>query len=243
MFGCDGSTDSISPNSQAAATFQLADARLSWSLQELAAACEASIQEPDSPEDGKAAYGRNNKAVFAVVADYLSSNRCDFKRLLSGFAKDRDRHEFDYVRNAVILCLIRKNDNKRLTELLAVNCPVERMWLTNSIEYLLVNSLRRQGVTLLCNAWSRSDSPENRQRIVAALRRSFQPLGVEAASDDNYVVEVQRWLHAEQDNYVLNYNYTLKYATMLPDPEQIPLLIPKNQTAAVPGTNPPPLEL
>lgn len=203
------------------------------------------VRQAPKARDGKAAYTLAGKIQQDVVEAYLNRAEVNLEPLLEEIAQDFGKDNFRHFRNSLIFYFLKQGDPENLTRLLSVNCPVDRMGLGESIESAVAmwpeTATKGKEILVLCDAWSVSKSPENRRRLIVALRRGFQPMGITADDDAEFVAKVRKWKAEQRDSLVPNEDYRGKYGTVSERRTDIPLYIPASeQRPARTTTLPPP---
>lgn len=237
--GASGADQEIDRPSDDAGEFQL--------LKELLRRIDEYIARAEKPEDDKAAYGQASRLTTEVVKNYVRSKEYDQTIVLREFDQEAIPHEFAYLRNHFIYVYLDIRDVEALTRLLAVNCPVDRMGLGQSIESTLVirSSEATDGkeVLVLCDAWRMAKSKGNQMHLVGALRRGFEPMGIVAKDDAEYVNKVRKWMAESREAYEPNPDYPFKYHILAFQGKPLPLFVPKGSVEKWDGkTNYPEVE-
>lgn len=99
-------------------------------------------------------------------------------------------------------------DRESLVQLLAVQCPDYTYWPV-TIENYLVNYGKKlkDPILVLGEANSRSQSPQARHALAAAVRRAFVDQGIQGKDDSEYVANAMKWYEAEKGSLVVNWRY------------------------------------
>ncbi|MCC9607336.1 hypothetical protein LOC68_13295 [Blastopirellula sp. JC732] len=199
-------------------------------LAQLAKSSAEAAQNFPKSDNPKADYGVQADAGWKIVQQYLDSKDRNDDRLVEELRLDFQRNQYRGVRNDILFALIAKDDDAALTAVLAVNCPEDRMGLGQAIEGAIAISdqpaMKRRGMLVLCDAWERSKSEANRERIVAALRRGFRPMGLNVEKDAPFIKSVRQWVANEQPKFAFNPDYALKGSAPFMRPDEIPLYLP-----------------
>ena len=188
------------------------------------------IRQAEMPENPKSAYGEQARLTGNVVKSYVNSKEYAPEIVLRELSREPFPDRYGYLRNHFIYVYLENRDVDGLTRLLAVNCPEGRMGLAESIESVLAHwpaeATKAQGVLVLCNAWKMSKSKENRKRLITALRRGLEPMGIIAKDDADYVNQVRKWLAENREAFEPNPDYRFKYKMLALQGKQIPLFVP-----------------
>ena len=92
-------------------------------------------------------------------------------------------------------------DRERLVALLSKRCPNRIHWPENVEFYLAVRAKRlRDPILILGEAYSKSQVPETRHALAAAVRRGFVDLGIRGKDDAEYVKNAMQWYVAEEES-------------------------------------------
>lgn len=222
-----------------------ADAEQYPLLKEIDRRAAVLIRRAEKPEDPKSAYSQARRLELSVVEAYLNSRECDMAIVLNEFGRDPFPSAYLGLRNSFIHGLMRKRDIDGLTRLLAVNCPENRMGQGEAIESSLALNpaevTRGRGTLVLCDAWEMSKSKANQKRLITALRRGFEPVGITAKDDAAYVTQVRKWLAENNETFEPNPDYRLKAGGPYSFRNDIPLFVPKGSVEKWDGrTNYPP---
>jgi hypothetical protein len=101
-------------------------------------------------------------------------------------------------------------DRERLVTLLSTRCPSRIDWPVN-IEFYLARqeSTLKDPIAILGEAYSKSQVPETRHVLAAALRRAFAGLGPRGKDGSEYVENAMRWYESEKHHLAVSSDYTM----------------------------------
>lgn len=124
-------------------------------------------------------------------------------------ADDRSRFTED-VLACMVKAFVESGDRESLVELLSKRCPNRVGWPEN-IEFYVTHHGRKlkDPILILGEAYARSQVPETRHTLAAALRRSFAGLGIRGKDDAEFVSNAKRWYENEKGHLIVNANYTM----------------------------------
>jgi hypothetical protein len=119
-----------------------------------------------------------------------------------------ERSEFqNAVLEYIVDTFVEAGDRENLVNLLATRIPDPLYY--NNIEWYLVHEGKKlkDPITVLGEAYAKSEEPYVRRLIADALRRGFTSLGVEGKSDDEFVKNAMQWYEKEKNHLTLNIQY------------------------------------
>lgn len=199
-------------------------------LKELDRRAVEAINHAEMPDDPKRAHQAAGDLTRKVVMQYVTGKQYDRAIVLKELGHEPFPDRYLHLRDDFIFGVLRTKDVESLTDVLAVNCPANRMGLGESIESALAlypaDSTQGKGVHVLCDAYAIAKSKENRKRLATALRRGMEPLGITAEDDDQFVAMAAKWLDEHKATHKANPDYRLKAGGPLSFRTDIPLFVP-----------------
>jgi uncharacterized protein (TIGR03067 family) len=125
-------------------------------------------------------------------------------------------------------------ERENLVKLISMRCP---NWgdYPEHVEYYLAVRGKALGapILILCEAYSKSQVPETRRTLAAAVRRAFEPFKIGGKGDAEYVENAVRWYKEEKSRLAANPEYTLNEIS--PGSRRQPLFIEKLPSEERPG--------